>query len=104
MACAAAMPQLAEDHPATLMDRVGHIAPRCNLSRRVETGLERPGARPGADGDAARNDEPGARALREIARRVGIRYPAGVSRTRSLHRRHDNAVLEMDRAEIIRIE
>src|SRR5262249_19059643 len=104
MAGATAMAKLPEDHPAMVMNLFGHMTPRLDLDGRVEARLERPGARPRADGDAACNNEPGARALREIARRVGLRRPVAVSRPRALHRRHDNAVLEVDGAQIIGLE
>src|SRR5262245_655380 len=104
MACATAMPELAKYHPDMAMNFLSHISPGFDLGRSVETRLECPGPRPRAYGDAARNNQTSSRTLREIERRVGLRRPVAVSRTRSLHRRHDNAVLEVEGAEIIRIE
>jgi len=74
------MPELPEDHPAMMMNFPRYMAPGFDLGPGVETGLERPGTSPFADGDTASHDEAGPRALRKIAGCIGLWRPVRVAR------------------------
>src|SRR5262249_5068040 len=104
MARTATMPELPKDDAAMIMHFARDMAPGFDLRAGVQAGLEGPGTRPFADGNAAGDDQARTGALRKIAGCAVFRRPVRVAGARALHGRHDKAVLEAERPQIVRIE
>ena len=95
---AAAVPELADDQPATGMDCIGDQAPAGNLLIRPDAGGEGVAAALWRNDGAFGNDQAGTGALGVVLGHHRRRHVAGVVAAAAGERRHDDAVLQFEGA------
>lgn len=97
------MPQLQKDRAAMTVNLIGHQTPALHLGFRVDSRCPRVAVAGGMHVGGLGNDQAGTGPLpviggHQLVREVAIGREVALGRSRAGHGRHDDAVLEVDRA------